>query len=67
MSAYVLVNLLNELGEKIKFNNAGARMQDSIEHITLKWHFIHDFASKRHGFAIEIATFYGRKHITLRR
>ena len=47
MSAHVLLNLLNELGEKIrceslpsilsvlpnefnKFNNAGARMQDSI-------------------------------------
>ena len=53
MSAHVLLNLLNQLGEKIrcepvpsilsvfpnefnKFNNIGARMQDSIYHLTLK-------------------------------
>ena len=57
MSARVLLNLLNELGKKIrcealpsilsvfpnefnKFNNTGARMQDSIYHMTLKSHFI---------------------------
>ena len=55
VSAHILLNLLNKLGEKIrceallsiisvflnefnKFNNTGARMQDSIHHITLKWH-----------------------------
>ena len=53
MSAHVLLNLLNELGKKIrcealpsilsgfpnefnKFNNTGARMQDSIYHCTTK-------------------------------
>ena len=54
MSAHVLLNLLNELGEKRenarlvehfipffcnefnKFNNTGARMLDSIHHMTLK-------------------------------
>ena len=52
MNAHVLLNLLNQLGEKIrcdafpsilsvfsnefnKFNNTGARMQDSIYHMTL--------------------------------
>ena len=56
MSVHVLLNLLNELGKKIrceafpsmlsvflnefnKFNNTGARMQDSIDHMTLKSHF----------------------------
>ena len=51
MSAHVLLNLLNELGKKIrcnslpsilsvflnkfnKFNNTGARMQDSVYHMT---------------------------------
>ena len=55
MSAHILLNLLNELSEKIKcealssilsfshnefnkFNNTGARIQDSIYHKTLKWH-----------------------------
>ena len=68
MSAHVLLNLLNEWGEKIryeafpsilsvfpnafnKFNNTGARMQDSIYHLTLKSHFISKFALKRHVFA----------------
>ena len=53
MSAHVLLNILNELEEKIrcealprilsifpnefnKFDNAGARMQYSIYHMTLK-------------------------------
>ena len=53
MSVNVLLNLLNELGEKRenarlaehfiffrnefnKFNNTGARMLDSINHMTLK-------------------------------
>ena len=26
-----------------EFNNAGAQMHDSIYHMTLKWHYIHDF------------------------
>ena len=59
MSAHVLLNFINELGKKIryeampsilsvfpnvfnKFNNTGARMQDSIYHMTLKSHFIHN-------------------------
>ena len=69
MSAHVLLNLLNELGKKIrfkalpsilsvfpnkfnKFNNTGARMQDSIYHMTLKSHFIGEFCTKtlRFGF-----------------
>ena len=62
--SYVLLNLLNELWEKIrcealqsiltissnefnKFNKTGARMQDSIYHMTLK-----SYASKRQDFAI---------------
>ena len=39
MSAHVLLNLLNELGKSNgfnKFNNTGARMVDSIYHMTLK-------------------------------
>ena len=53
MIAHVLLNLLNDLGKKIKirglssilslfcnefneFNNTGARMLDSIYHLTLK-------------------------------
>ena len=67
MSAHVLLNLLNELGKKIrcedlpiilsgfpnefdKFNNIGARMRDSIYHMT---HILFaNFARKRHNFAI---------------
>ena len=66
-SAHVLLNLLNELGEKIrcealpsilsffpdefnKFNNTGARMQDSIYHMTLKSHFISKFCIKTSRF-----------------
>ena len=50
MSAHVLLYLLNELGEKIKcefnkFNNTGARMQDSIYHMTLRSHFISDYCT----------------------
>ena len=42
MSTHVLLNLLNELGKEIngefnKFNNTGARMLDSIYHMTFKW------------------------------
>ena len=50
MSAHVLLNLLDELGKKIKceafpnefnkFNKSGAQIQDSIYHMTLKLHFI---------------------------
>ena len=60
MSAYLLLNLLNKLGEKLrceaslsilsvfpnvfnKFNDTGARMQDSVYHMTLKLHFISKF------------------------
>ena len=63
MSAHVLLNLLNELGKKIrcealpsilsvfpnefnKLNNTGARMQDSIYHMTLKSHFISKICTK---------------------
>ena len=79
MSAHILLNLLNELGEKIrcealpsillvspnefnKFNNTGARMQDSIfYHMTLKSHFISKFCIKTSRFqTLENATFYGR-------
>ena len=35
-----------------KFNNTGARMQDSVYHMTLKSHFVSKFALKRHDFAI---------------
>ena len=35
-----------------KFNNTGARLQDSIYHMTLKSHFISKFCTKRHDFAI---------------
>ena len=67
MSAHVLLNLLNELGKKIrcealpsilsvfpnefnKFNNTGARMQDSIYHMTLKSHFISKICTKTSRF-----------------
>ena len=63
MSAHVLLNLLNELGKKIRckavpsilsvfpnefniFNNTRARMQDSIDQLTLKSHFISKFCTK---------------------
>ena len=58
MGAHVLLNLLNEMGKKIrceampsilsvfpnevnKFNNTGARMQDSVYHMT------YDFAIRK--------------------
>ena len=67
MSVHLLLNLLNELGKKIrrealpsilsafpnvfnKFNNTGARMQDSIYHMTLKSHFISNFCTKTSRF-----------------
>ena len=67
MSAHVLLNVLNELGKKIrcktmpsilsvfpnkfcKFNKTGARMQDSVYHMTLKLQFIHDFRTKTSRF-----------------
>ena len=63
MSTHVLLNLLNELGKKMrceavpsillvfpneynKFNKSGARMEDSISHMTLKSHFISKFCTK---------------------
>ena len=37
MSAHVLLNLLNELRNEFnEFNNTGARMLDSIYHMTLR-------------------------------
>ena len=65
MSAYVLLNLLNQLGKMIRceafllsfpdeFNkfhiNIGARMQDFIYHMTLKLHFISKFCTKKSRF-----------------
>ena len=67
MSAHVLLNLLNDLGKKMrckallsilsvfpnkfnKFNNTGARMQDSIYHMALKSHFINKFCTKTKRF-----------------
>ena len=67
MSADVLLNLLNELGEKIrcetlpsilsgfpnefnKFNNTGARMQDSIYQMPLKLHVISKLCIKTSRF-----------------
>ena len=62
MSARVLLNLLCELGKKIrckalqfsptnnKFNNPGTRMQDSIYHMILNSHFISKFCTKISGF-----------------
>ena len=69
MNSHVILNLLNELGKKIrceavssilsvfpnefdKFNNTGARMQDSVNHMALKSHFISVTIS-----ALENATF----------
>ena len=65
MSGHVLLNLLNELGKKIRcealsdfpndfnsFNNTGAWMQDSIYHMTLKSHFSSKFVLKRHDLVI---------------
>ena len=59
-SAHVLLNLLNKFGKKIvlsvfpnefnKCNNTGARMQDSIYHMTLKSHFISTFCTKTSQF-----------------
>ena len=61
MSAHVLLNLLNSLGGKAehlifspnefnKFNNTGARMQDSIYHMTLKLIFVSKFCTKTFRF-----------------
>ena len=69
VSAHILLNLLNELGKKIrcdallsillvctskfnKFNNTGARIQDSIYHMTLKSHLFVFFATKRQDSVI---------------
>ena len=83
MSVHVLLNLLNELGEKIrcealssilsifpnefnKLNNTGARMQDSIYHMTLKSYLTQFSHQKDRILPLEHATFYGRQHIKLR-
>ena len=66
MSAHVLLNLLNDLGEDKmrgfaehligfpqefnKFNNTGVRMQDSIYQMTLKSQFISKFCIKTSRF-----------------
>ena len=65
MSAHVLLNLLNELGEKIRYEALpsilsifpnefnkfnNSRMQDSIYHMTLKSHFISKFCIKTSRF-----------------
>ena len=63
MSAHALLNLLNELGKKIRceavlsipngfnnFNNTVAGMQDSVYYLTLKSHFISDFRIKTSRF-----------------
>ena len=67
MSVHVLLNLLNELGKKIrcealqsilsvvpnnvnKFNDTGARMQDSIYPMSPKSHFISKSCTKTSRF-----------------
>ena len=45
-------HLIGFLHQFNKFNNTGAQMEDSIYHMTLKLHFISNFALKRHDFAI---------------
>ena len=72
ISAHVLLNLLNELGKKIrckalpsnlsvfpkslyKFNNTGARMQDSNYHMTLKSHFISKFSIKPSFYILHLS------------
>ena len=67
MSAHTLLNLLNELGNKIrcetlpsilsvfpqrfnKFNTTGARMQDSIYHMTLQLRSSPDFRTRTSRF-----------------
>ena len=46
-------SILSVFSDKFnKFNNTGAQMQDSIYHMTLKSHFISNFALKGHNFAI---------------
>ena len=48
MSAVVLLNLLNEIGKTIRCKAVtGTRIQDSIYHKTLKWHFICKFCTKK--------------------
>ena len=49
MSDQLLLNLLNKFN---KFNNTGARKQDSMHHITLKPHFISKFALKSQDLTI---------------
>ena len=51
-----------------KFNTTGARMQDSIHHMTLKSHFISNFCTKTSRFRHQkTRCFYGRQRLTLRR
>ena len=41
-----------------KYNNTGARMQDSIYHMTLKSIFISDLYTSHQNFALKNATFF---------
>ena len=43
-----IIGFLQQVFNKV--NNTGARMQDSIYHMTLKLHFISGFALKRRDF-----------------
>ena len=61
MSAHVLLNLLNELGEKDKMRgwfssmskiNSIIQEHDSIYHMALESNFVANFALKHHDFAI---------------
>ena len=52
--------------EFYKFNNTGARMQDSIYHKTLKSYLIRVFHIKTSRFRHKkVRRFYGRQRITL--
>ena len=50
-----------------KFNNTGARMQDSVYHMTLKSHFMSKCCTKMSRFRHnKTRRFYGRQRITFR-
>ena len=53
--------------EFYKFNNTGARLQNSIYHMTLKSHFIIKVCIKTSRFRHKkTRRFYGRQRVTLR-
>ena len=64
-----LPSILSVFPDKFnKFNNTGARMQDSIYHMTLKSHFISKFCTKTSRFRHhKTRRFYGHQRIKLRR